>query len=696
MIKKTNPNRRRFLQMSAGSGALLGLSPLLGKLPKAAGTVDRPNIVLIVSDEERHWRRTETLIPPELLASYHDLLPGRMQLRNHGVRFGNYFTPTAPCSPARGILYSGHHAVDNGIVDNLDFDEQKSLNPNVPTMADVLGATGYYCAYKGKVHLAKDDVLEEPNGTRRMLTWYGFHDWQGPTRMGDSEGPLAGALRDFDIAGYAEDWLSTTAIEKNAAQIPFLLAVNFINPHDIMLVDTDGEDGDFQIEQGDTFPLSPIPQTKSYLYWWNPHKPDNADGVDGYSVDTSGPRPANLDEWASILSAWFGNVTLDDDVQTTITVYNDNNHPELGTQEITVPLWQVYLNYYLNCIIDNDRAVLRVINAVKDNGLTDDTLFILTADHGELALSHMGSSRYFQAASTPEGESSEEALAESPVVMPLRQKAAFVYHENNQLPFVVARLSDSNGALAKQYLPTIDIDVPALASSVDLTPTLMYWAGRNHAWYKAKFGAVLTRLRMLDHLPGVSLTSVLQAPQVYQSPKWSDGKQGRNWVLFANDTIESSLDADYIYKTVWDEDTGCGIDLTKRGILRGVFDGTHKYARYFSPLDYKLNGAAYAAYDYTELTQLKHGQDIQLFVHDSAEGALETYNSAADSDAPIRELNILLYQAMTKEMARVAIPPRTVAAVMKDEKSCASDYRIYPSHDRFQRPNLFSRREKSG
>jgi hypothetical protein len=156
---------------------------------------------------------------------------------------------------------------------------------------------------------------------------------------------------------------------------------------------------------------------------------------------------------------------------------------------------------------------------------------------------------------------------------------------------------------------------------------------------------------MLDHLPGMSLISVLQTPQLYQSPKWSDGEQGRNWMLFTADTIESSLDADYIYKTVWGEDTGCGVDLTKRGILRGLFDGTYKYARYFSPLDYELNGAAYASYDYTKLTQLKHGQDIQLFVYNTAEGVLETYNSAADNGAPIQELNILLYRAMSKELA---------------------------------------------
>jgi arylsulfatase len=42
-----------------------------------------------------------------------------MQLRRNGVRFNNYFTPTAPCSPARSVIFTGHHTVDNGVVDNI-------------------------------------------------------------------------------------------------------------------------------------------------------------------------------------------------------------------------------------------------------------------------------------------------------------------------------------------------------------------------------------------------------------------------------------------------------------------------------------------------------------------------------------------------------------------------------------------------
>lgn len=677
----SNLNRRQFIKFSAVSGAFMGLSPLLSKFAGAANTQSTPNVLLIVSDEERHWSRIESLLPSVNLSTFQDHIPGRMQLRNQGVRFNNYYTATAPCSPARSVLFTGHHTVDNGVVDNMDFDTQNSLDAAVPTMADVLSGAGYYCAYKGKVHLAKDDDLKTAED---MQNRYGFLDWQGPFRTGDSEGPLSGMMRDDDIAGYAKDWLETTGVSLRKQRKAFLLTVNFINPHDIMMVDVDGKgkQGKSQIAQGlnptsteydpntsNSFPLSPIPKRHPYYYWWNPKKPENANGKNGYSVDTSGPRAQVLDEWASMMSAGFGNITLENRITTTITVYQDNTQPSLGTKEIEAPLWQVYLNYYLNCIIDNDRSVIKVLKALKANGFADNTLVILTADHGELALSHMGSSRFYEAAKTSDFETLDEVAQQTPKVMPLRQKGPFAYHENNQLPLVVARLSDRAGSLVKQVLPMVNVEIPVLASSIDILPTLVNWAGKTSEWYTQTFGAALSQLGMLDHLPGVSLNNVLYEPGKYTTAQWSDGRQGRDWVLFSADTLASSLDADYAYLAIWGECAGQSMDLSKRGCMRGLFDGTNKYARYFSPEDYALNGQTFASLDYDALIQSgNHGQDIQLFVHDGTKkGSLEIYNAAADADASIAQLNSLLYTAVSKEMARVDIPPATVQGVLNGD-----------------------------
>ncbi len=670
-------NRRQLMQYSAGSGAAWGWDALTrpSTAHAATGATSAPHVVMIVTDEERHWSTIESLMPSDKLATYRRLISGRMALRNQGVRFQNYFTPVAPCSPSRGVLYTGHHAVDNGVVDNMDFDTQASMRAEVPTVADVLARAGYYCAYKGKVHLARDEDLTD---AQDMETRFGFLDWQGPSRMGDSEGPLSGTLFDDDVAGYAQTWLQSKGLELHRAGQPFFLAVNFINPHDIMMVDVDGRQGSFQLPQGpnptssnydpnttNSFPLSSIPSRAPYFYWWDPIKPANANGSQGYSVNNCGPRPGVLDEWASMLSGGFGNITLDDRVTTKITVYRNNSQPGQGTQTIDAPLWKVYLNYYLNCIIDNDRAVNTVVNTLKNSVLADRTLVIFTADHGELALSHMGYSRFYQAATTKSYESLSVTAQQRPVVMPLRQKGPFVYQENNQLPLVVARLSDKTGSLAKKLLPTVNVDTPALASSVDLLPTLVHWAQKSFTWYTEQFGTTLSQLGMLNKLPGVSLHKLLSAPNSYPQAKWSDGSNGRQWVLFTSDTLASSLDADYAYLAIWGQCSGQSMNLNKRGCMRGLFDGTHKYARYFSPHDYALNGAAFAGLSYTRLVaQGQNGQDIQLFRHDTAAGRQETYNSAADSGAPVATLNRSLYNAMLKELKHVTQAPDTVQHVL--------------------------------
>ena len=41
------------------------------------------------------------------------------------------------------------------------------------------------------------------------------------------------------------------------------------------------------------------------------------------------------------------------------------------------------LNSYLNCIAEADRQIGRLIDGIKSRGLADDTLIVITGDHGE-------------------------------------------------------------------------------------------------------------------------------------------------------------------------------------------------------------------------------------------------------------------------------------------------------------------------
>ena len=65
---------------------------------------DRPNILLILSDEERRngW------------LDGHADLPAHDRLRRDGLEFTRHFTHTSPCSPSRASLWSGRYLPGHG------------------------------------------------------------------------------------------------------------------------------------------------------------------------------------------------------------------------------------------------------------------------------------------------------------------------------------------------------------------------------------------------------------------------------------------------------------------------------------------------------------------------------------------------------------------------------------------------------
>lgn len=94
----TGTSSRRRILLAGGAMAAAGVgAALLGrrgrrqapKVETAAANprAKRPNILLIMSDQERHW----SSLPGDLSLPGHDLL------REGGVSFANYHVHTTPC-----------------------------------------------------------------------------------------------------------------------------------------------------------------------------------------------------------------------------------------------------------------------------------------------------------------------------------------------------------------------------------------------------------------------------------------------------------------------------------------------------------------------------------------------------------------------------------------------------------------------
>lgn len=171
----------------------------------------RPNILLIVSDEERRNGWLDGRVE----------LPGHDRLRRDGLEFTRYYTHSSPCSPSRASLYTGSYLAQHGVVDNVSFPTHTALDPAIPTVGSLLAGGGYYSAYLGKWHLSHDAV--PPMGQ------HGYHDFTG-NDMHYTGAAWSGRYFDPLITADAVSWLRANHDRPE----PWHLTVALVNPHDIM------------------------------------------------------------------------------------------------------------------------------------------------------------------------------------------------------------------------------------------------------------------------------------------------------------------------------------------------------------------------------------------------------------------------------------------------------------------------------
>src|SRR5215831_10329182 len=192
------------------------------------------NILLIFTDQERYFR------PGELPKDYR--LPAHERLAKKGIVFENHHINSCVCTPSRSVLYTGRHIQQTKMFDNTNFPWISSMSTDLHTVGDMLREAGYYTAYKGKWHLTKEfETVNELGSPTKIFTKemeaYGFSDYFG---VGDIIAHTRGGyLHDGIISAMGVTWLRGRGKELAAQGKPWFLAVNLVNPHDIMFVDTD-------------------------------------------------------------------------------------------------------------------------------------------------------------------------------------------------------------------------------------------------------------------------------------------------------------------------------------------------------------------------------------------------------------------------------------------------------------------------
>lgn len=312
----------------------------------------RPNILLIVSDQERQrgW-----------LPSGVDL-PWRRKLIDQGLEFTRYYTHSSPCSPSRASLVTGRYLPGHGVYDNVIQPEHTELDDAIPTLGSLLRDVGYRSSYIGKWHLSHSATPDMPA--------YGYSDWEGNDRhfMGWAG---TGAAFDPVIASNAAHWIAANARPGTApSSDPWFLTVALVNPHDVMW---------FPIDQPGYERAHPeeVAAARSLL--------------ESAAWKHDDPLPVYTDSYEEIFDELPPNFS--DDLHSKPEAHRQWRHDQQhGIWGYIDPSdkrsWLRHLDYYVELHRLGDKSLGTVLGALDESGAAHETAVIFTSDHGDMCGSH--------------------------------------------------------------------------------------------------------------------------------------------------------------------------------------------------------------------------------------------------------------------------------------------------------------------
>lgn len=253
------------------------------------------------------------------------------RMANEGMVFNNVFTATPLCSPNRASILTGLYAHSHGITDNIDRSEQSHRLQTFPLL---MQQAGYETAFVGKWHMGVDPTARP-----------GFDEWlsiQGQGRYFDPEVNDNGESK--EIKGYATDIFSERAAEfiRRDREKPFLVYLSHKAVHPNIFQNADGSIESMPEDHGFTPP-------ERLLHLYEGMKPSRRPNAETYGKD----KKALMRDIPGL--------------------------PDLGPETGTTD--EVILNR-LRMLTAADEGFAKVLRALEDTGALEDTVIVVTSDHG--------------------------------------------------------------------------------------------------------------------------------------------------------------------------------------------------------------------------------------------------------------------------------------------------------------------------
>lgn len=552
---------KRFPSTALGAAALTGA---LGTLPGYSSYASeplrkRPNILLLMVDQQH--------IPPkypdneygnvgaapglkEILGfrelspgnPYAQYFPGLLRLRKNAVVLRTHYTASSACVPSRTCIMTGSYKTGVDQTDGLFKSAQDVpwLDPNgTPTIGDWFRAIGYSTHYFGKWHVSY------PN---RSLEPWGFSDWN--TSSPEPHGGGADNLGVYRDVGFADDVVKFLSKKgKNPSNKPWFTVGSLVNPHD-----------------NGNWPSSwQLPNDEGVVPWV-PGGPDftipyqnqqSLPGFDGRIVNLN-PDGFPQDNCTQ-LPTTYGESLVDKpacqmDYSLKLGLVFKSYYEIYGVPsphpfqlDNDAKAWSLgYNEFYYYCQYLSDLQLRRILKALDNNGLAENTIVVFLADHGDMAGAHGG----------------------------MIQKWHNAYEEAIRVPMVISSplVNESKDQMKEILQPT---------SSIDVLPTLLALAGFDESGLKGFVGADLS-----SHIKGESGGDILGP----------DGKPRTGVFYMTNDMITEigahpTVDVQHQYNTFLvnvDDTISKGYRLepgtvTQPNNVRALCTGDWKIAKYEDP-----------------------------------------------------------------------------------------------------------------
>jgi len=290
----------------------------------------KPNLIYVFADQLRYASCGYT-------GNSFAHTPNINKLASEGVNFCNAISGSPLCAPYRASLFTGKYSSSTGMVIN-----ELRMNPNHECFAHVLSKNDYKTAYIGKWHLwsnSSDHTKLEnqfvPPGPYRLGFdgyWAAYNFWHHYYKAFY----FRDEFKKIDVEGYEPDVQTDMAInyinEASKDKRPFALFLSYGTPHDPWMWENVPEEF-----------------AKFYRDVEFPYPPNYADGSAEYW------HPRMNREW-----------------------WNKNIKPNLR---------QFHQIYYA-MVANLDWNVGRLLKAIKEAGISENTIFVFTSDHGEMFGAH--------------------------------------------------------------------------------------------------------------------------------------------------------------------------------------------------------------------------------------------------------------------------------------------------------------------